>query len=90
MLGFPIETLVPWALLSVASLILLGIVRVCLTFLRISQSDMQNWGELTPEEEADGERADRRLTRLYWLAGFTGLATLVWIFRDRLFQSVPA
>ena len=78
---------IPAVLFGLAAYILFQFVRLHLVTLRMHEIDMRNWGDLSDDDEAELDRADKSLTRLYWLAGFTSIATLIWVLRDRIFTT---
>ncbi len=83
-----LEGAISWGFIAAGALILIGFVRAFLVMLRLHESDMANWGELSDAEEAEADAQTRQLTRLMWAMGTTAIGALIWAERDWIAQRV--
>ena len=75
---------ISWSFIGAGALILIGLVQCFLSTMRLHESDVVNWGELSKAEEAEADALGPRFSRLMWAGGATALGGLVWAERDRI------
>ena len=68
-----IETAISWSFIGVAALILAGFAACSIAVVRLHESDVANWGELSADEEREADALGPKFTRLMWAGGVTAL-----------------